>query len=764
MSAHEHSVTAAEQPDDGRLRRPALLVIVSSADLYASGRSLLCALPGLAASYDVTVLTPTDGPLLQRARDLGVDGVVTRHGLVQRSSLRPDRLISTLRNVTSTLRLARRLHRERRFVAIYAPTFDTTALPVFRRILGLPVIVHVRELPRQQPRQLAAHLRAVDRAAHRIVCNSAATARELTMARPALSDRVRVIVDGVAEPIRVRVAANNADPFHIVCAGRIGPHEGQAALLDAAAQAVATGADWNLHFWGSALPEHQEFADALRVHADEHGLAGRVTWHGDTAVPDALYDNAHVAVVSSMSPGEFSLGIAEAQIRGLPVVVVGPGEPCEKPDRADETVVLSGDVAGLRAALEHLDHHRELLGEWGETVRRTSCAQFGLDRYRREIVDEIDAGAIERPGMLVLTPSADLYGSDQALLHGLPALLEQMRVVVLSAVDGPFIDQARAMGATVLVGPDFAVRRYQRRPLSHLALAGRTVQTVWNARSLIRRHQLSTVYVNTVAVAALPLMRILRRPVVLHVHERGRGGWFEKFVIGQLPRFADHVLANSEFTRSTFGPSVQRRSEVVYNGVAIPPESLEIPDSNRVVVPARIHPKKGQPVLVDAVARLVARGVDIKVDVFGDALPEHAEYEQALRAQIHELGLEDHVRLLGHTPDVEAIYTGHGIAVVPSVAPEEFSLVAAEAQIRGLAVVATGPGGVCEVVVADETGVIVPAQDPDGLADGIERLLRDPKLRREMGERGRRRMLERFTVETYRARLIEAIAPVLSHD
>ena len=64
MSAHEHSVTAAEQPDDGRLRRPALLVIVSSADLYASGRSLLCALPGLAASYDVTVLTPTDGPLL----------------------------------------------------------------------------------------------------------------------------------------------------------------------------------------------------------------------------------------------------------------------------------------------------------------------------------------------------------------------------------------------------------------------------------------------------------------------------------------------------------------------------------------------------------------------------------------------------------------------------------------------------------------------------------------------------------------------------
>lgn len=291
---------------------------------------------------------------------------------------------------------------------------------------------------------------------------------------------------------------------------------------------------------------------------------------------------------------------------------------------------------------------------------------------------------------------------------------------------------------------------------------GRAIKTLGTARSLVKRHGLGTVYVNTVAVAPLPLMRLLRRPIVLHVHERALGGELERFVLSHLPRSAHHVLANSEFTASTFTPSIQGRTEVVYNGVALPAEPVDPPTSSRIVVPARIHPKKGQPVLVDAVARLKRRGIDVEVDFVGDALPEHEHLERELRTQIVELGVDDRVRLLGHKADVEEIYAGYGIAIVPSVAPEEFSLVAAEAQIRGLAVIATGPGGVSEVVVDTETGIIVPAKDPDGLADGIERLITDPELRREMGRRGRERMLERFTVATFRTRLVEAIAPFLS--
>ena len=270
------------------------------------------------------------------------------------------------------------------------------------------MIVHVRELPRQQPRQLAAHLRAIDRAAHRIVCNSAATARRHHGVRRSAivfgsssTGWPSPFASGLRPTTPTRFTSSVQDESVLT---RVKPCSSM--LLHRRRRRALTGTSTSdLRF---RAPRVRRRTPGSRRRARARWSR---TWHGDTAVPDALYDNAHVAVVSSMSTGEFSLGIAEAQIRGLPVVVVGPGEPCEKPDRADETVVLSGDVAGLRAALEHLDHHRELLGEWGETVRRTSCAQFGLDRYRREIVDEIDAGAIERPGMLVLTPSADLYGS-----------------------------------------------------------------------------------------------------------------------------------------------------------------------------------------------------------------------------------------------------------------------------------------------------------------------------------------------------------------
>ncbi|MEM9201329.1 MAG: glycosyltransferase family 4 protein [Actinomycetota bacterium] len=391
-----------------------------------------------------------------------------------------------------------------------------------------------------------------------------------------------------------------------------------------------------------------------------------------------------------------------------------------------------------------------------DNQRSTNAA---ADRDRRDLSAASDTAVDNRPGLLILTPSADLYGSDRALLHALPAILDEVRVVILSAVDGPFVDEARAAGAVVRVGKDFAIRRRDLSPVRAVALAGRVLHTLRTARSLTARHRLSAVYVNTVAVAPLPLLRLLRRPVVLHVHERALGGRLETMVLSHLPRFAHHVLANSEFTASTFVPSIERRAEVVYNGVAVPADPDSRPASARIVVPARIHPKKGQPVLVDAVAELGRRGVRIEVDFVGDALPEHVELERDLRAQITAAGLDDRVKLLGHKADVEAIYAGYGIGIVPSVAPEEFSLVAAEAQIRGLAVIATGPGGVCEVVADEDTGIIVPAKDPVALADAIERLIDDPELRTQMGERGRQRMLDRFTVEHYRTRLVDAIRP-----
>jgi glycosyltransferase involved in cell wall biosynthesis len=72
---------------------------------------------------------------------------------------------------------------------------------------------------------------------------------------------------------------------------------------------------------------------------------------------------------------------------------------------------------------------------------------------------------------------------------------------------------------------------------------------------------------------------------------------------------------------------------------------------------------------------------------------------------------------------------------------------ALEAMAVGLPVVATGVGGTPEVVADGETGLLVPPRDPDGLSQAIARMLHDPELWRRMGQAGRRRVGQRFSVE-----------------
>jgi glycosyltransferase involved in cell wall biosynthesis len=79
-----------------------------------------------------------------------------------------------------------------------------------------------------------------------------------------------------------------------------------------------------------------------------------------------------------------------------------------------------------------------------------------------------------------------------------------------------------------------------------------------------------------------------------------------------------------------------------------------------------------------------------------------------------------------------------------------------EAMAAAKAAVATGVGGVPEVVVDGTTGFLVPPRDRDAMAERLIRLLKDDTLRRRMGEAGRERARERFTVD----RMVAATAVV----
>ncbi len=112
--------------------------------------------------------------------------------------------------------------------------------------------------------------------------------------------------------------------------------------------------------------------------------------------------------------------------------------------------------------------------------------------------------------------------------------------------------------------------------------------------------------------------------------------------------------------------------------------------------------------------------------------------EATLRDEIARRGLGDAVELMGavSADELTDFFAGIDIFVMPSHR-EAYGVAAVEASASGKPVVATRVGGIPEVVIDGETGLLVPPHDPSALAAALRRLIEDTALRQRMGEAGR---------------------------
>ena len=122
------------------------------------------------------------------------------------------------------------------------------------------------------------------------------------------------------------------------------------------------------------------------------------------------------------------------------------------------------------------------------------------------------------------------------------------------------------------------------------------------------------------------------------------------------------------------------------------------------------------------------------------------ELREELSEQTKTLGLEKHVLFLGMRNDVPEIISRSDLFVLPSI-NEGFGVVLLEAMAMKCPIVATNVGGVPEVVLDGETGLLVPPKDPVQLARGIIRLLKDSSLALQMAENGYQRLKTCFDIK-----------------
>jgi glycosyltransferase involved in cell wall biosynthesis len=155
-------------------------------------------------------------------------------------------------------------------------------------------------------------------------------------------------------------------------------------------------------------------------------------------------------------------------------------------------------------------------------------------------------------------------------------------------------------------------------------------------------------------------------------------------------------------------------------------------------VVGRLSQEKGHRFLIAAMPDILAQEPQAQLLVVGSG-PLEAE----LRAQVEASGLTGHVRFLGHVQDVETAFSRMDLLVVPSLS-EAFSLVTVEGMMMELPVVGSRTGGIAEIIVDDETGLLVPPGDSAALADACRYLLSRPDVASRMGRRGRDRALAEF--------------------
>jgi glycosyltransferase involved in cell wall biosynthesis len=173
-------------------------------------------------------------------------------------------------------------------------------------------------------------------------------------------------------------------------------------------------------------------------------------------------------------------------------------------------------------------------------------------------------------------------------------------------------------------------------------------------------------------------------------------------------------------------------------------------ESLLVLFVGRLDDNKGTIDLTEAFLAAAGRIESIHLVLAGRG--EKAEAVQALASSSPH---GKRIHLIGFRSDIETLMAGADILVLPS-RHEGFGIVLLEAMAAGLPTIATRTGGIPEIVIADETGILVEPAVPQELADAVLRLAGDEEKRQSLGRSGQRRWEKEFSLDRMVERTLEA--------
>jgi len=181
-------------------------------------------------------------------------------------------------------------------------------------------------------------------------------------------------------------------------------------------------------------------------------------------------------------------------------------------------------------------------------------------------------------------------------------------------------------------------------------------------------------------------------------------------------------------------------------------KSLGLDGCSVIGIVGRLRKEKGHTILLDAMAKVIKEVPEAKLVVIGDG-PDRNQ----LKRRSENLGITGNIIWLGAKEPTETLqfYGIMDVVVVPSLF-EGFGLTAAEAMAAGRPVVGSDVDGLREVIHQGRTGYLVPVGDSNAMAECLVELLSNPSKAQAMGEAGRRRIEQNFSMERFPESILAA--------
>ena len=327
---------------------------------------------------------------------------------------------------------------------------------------------------------------------------------------------------------------------------------------------------------------------------------------------------------------------------------------------------------------------------------------------------------------------------------------------------GEYVDRLRAKGHAVYVVDT-------PRGLSPFGILNST----WKTYRLLKKYKFDIIHTHGSVIGAIGRMAafLARTPVVIYqvhgFHHHDAMNPVKRWLFVQIEKLftliTDKLLFQNEAdVEECLRRQIAPREKIAFVGNGIQLDSFinNIQPNNDpkvILYVARFEPVKNHIMLLEAARILKQRGVSFTLQLIGDG-----ELIDKYKAWVREHELENIVHFLGYRDDVPDLTAKADICVLVSI-KEGIPRAIIEAAAAGRPMVATNVLGNRDALVDGTTGFLVPLNDATALADRIEQLLSDAKLRQRIGRQAREYALEHFDEKEVINRIINVYNEVTNN-